>query len=728
MKKISIIAVLVLAISMILIPSMCFANAVGSYSLSGVWVSMTEPTSGSLAPTDLNAGTKINVENITWKDSTGKVLSATDKISGGTYTLSFDLIRNAGDSFAGRTSIYINNSAEGVNKEFVNANKMSVSKEFSFRATSSGRLSNASGKAQYMEGGEASTATTSDGKKILGLVNILIDGEVTEGKALPSTFQLKTDLDTTFKKYSISQSASSDSSVPYAVWQQFDETAKADTSYTVRYVIPLGSDVEAADKMTILVDGKNYPKTGLFGNIFVDVTYKTGEKKSAELYQTVSKVEFEDYVFPVAGQELNAQDVKLKAGFPGKIESANYIMFQRTMEGTATKGENMALDIRVELNDGYKFSSPDAYLNGQKQDTKIHNDDMGDGLYGFVWNYTIPESSTVKIVDQSPETVEFHEGDKVELFVKIEGEGTIEWTEVTATTSGGGAKQKFDRTVVIEGANADKYIIEKATKDMDGHQYGVRVTAPDKSVAYGKAMVLKFTEKAVDEGKAEDPVAKTSGEVKASGDVKTEEAKVEETKPEEKEVETKPEEVVKITWAEASKWAIEELSKANEEGLIPSIFDKQSLKVNITRKEFAHVAVKLYEKLTGKKAEAVSKNPFKDTKDVEILKAYKLEITNGISDTEFAPDALITREQMATMMARALTAAGIDTKVDLTKVKEFADDNEMHNWSRSAIYFMSNIEIIKGMGDNRFGVKENASREQSIIISVRSATKFSSAK
>jgi hypothetical protein len=76
------------------------------------------------------------------------------------------------------------------------------------------------------------------------------------------------------------------------------------------------------------------------------------------------------------------------------------------------------------------------------------------------------------------------------------------------------------------------------------------------------------------------------------------------------------------------------------------------------------------------------------------------------------------------MMARALKAVGIDTKVDLSKVKEFADDNEMHNWSREAIYFMSNIEIIKGVGDNKFGVKDNASREQSVIISVRCADKF----
>ena len=45
----------------------------------------------------------------------------------------------------------------------------------------------------------------------------------------------------------------------------------------------------------------------------------------------------------------------------------------------------------------------------------------------------------------------------------------------------------------------------------------------------------------------------------------------------------------------------------------------------------------------------------------QVLKAYNLEITKGVSDDEFAPDTLITREQMATMMTRALTKAGINT-------------------------------------------------------------------
>ena len=119
-----------------------------------------------------------------------------------------------------------------------------------------------------------------------------------------------------------------------------------------------------------------------------------------------------------------------------------------------------------------------------------------------------------------------------------------------------------------------------------------------------------------------------------------------------------------------------------------------------------------------------AKEMFTDTADIEVLKAYGIGITNGTSETTFTPDALITREQMATMMTRALTQAKINTAVDLTKVKKFADDEKMHEWGRASIYYMSNIEIIKGVGDNTFDVEGNATREQALLISERSAEKF----
>ncbi len=172
-----------------------------------------------------------------------------------------------------------------------------------------------------------------------------------------------------------------------------------------------------------------------------------------------------------------------------------------------------------------------------------------------------------------------------------------------------------------------------------------------------------------------------------------------------------------------SSWAKEEVKVANYNGLIPGNLSDQDLRNNITREEFAAIAVCLYEKLTGQKAEAVD-NPFEDTSNDYVLKAYGLGITTGTSKDTFTPRKLVTREQLATMMYRTLSKSGIDTSVDINNVNKFSDDNNLHDWSREAVYYMSNIEIIKGIGDNKFGVSADATREQAILISLRSLNKF----
>ena len=183
------------------------------------------------------------------------------------------------------------------------------------------------------------------------------------------------------------------------------------------------------------------------------------------------------------------------------------------------------------------------------------------------------------------------------------------------------------------------------------------------------------------------------------------------------------EESEEYTWSKASEWAEPELKEASKQNLIPEIFDEANLTKNITRKEFAHTVVKMYEKITGQKAVPIAKNPFTDTKDKEVLKAYNIGITNGTSNTTFSPDALITREQMATMMTRALTKAGKDTSRPAS-AKLFADDSEFSEYAKDSIYYMSSIEIIKGVGENKFNAKGNASREQALAISIRCVKKL----
>ena len=178
-----------------------------------------------------------------------------------------------------------------------------------------------------------------------------------------------------------------------------------------------------------------------------------------------------------------------------------------------------------------------------------------------------------------------------------------------------------------------------------------------------------------------------------------------------------------ISWSNASEWATQELIKANKKGLVPSTFKSKDFTKPITRSEFAAVAVKLYEKITGEIVEAASINPFADTNDEYVLKAYNLGIAVGISENEFG-NSEITREQMAVMTTRALAKAGIDISVDLNKVEKLADDTEIHSWGKPAVYYMFSIGAIRGVGNNNFGAKGNASIEQALLISTRSVEKF----
>ena len=192
-------------------------------------------------------------------------------------------------------------------------------------------------------------------------------------------------------------------------------------------------------------------------------------------------------------------------------------------------------------------------------------------------------------------------------------------------------------------------------------------------------------------------------------------------------------------WGNASDWATEELARADELGLIPDCLEGEDLTQDITRAEFAAVTVKVYEALSGTSALPAVTNPFADTTDLEVLKAYNVGITNGTSATEFSPNALLNREQAATMLTRVfkrVTMPGWTLQSDgqfaltYTKPAPFADDKDISNWAKDSVYFMAANGIVGGVGNNKFAPKNvtteeqatgyaNATREQALLIAVR---------
>ncbi len=191
----------------------------------------------------------------------------------------------------------------------------------------------------------------------------------------------------------------------------------------------------------------------------------------------------------------------------------------------------------------------------------------------------------------------------------------------------------------------------------------------------------------------------------------------------------------------AHNWAKPELEEGAALGLIPDCLQGADLTQPITRAEFAAVSVKLYEALSGTPAEPIAVNPFTDTNDPEVLKAFNVGVTNGTSATTFEPDTLINREQAATMLTRVykkLKLEGWTLETD-GSFKEafkalfempalFADDELISSWARDSVYFMNANGIVKGVGNNCFAPKlvssgeetlNFATREQALLMSVR---------
>ncbi|MCD6436239.1 MAG: S-layer homology domain-containing protein [Clostridiales bacterium] len=143
----------------------------------------------------------------------------------------------------------------------------------------------------------------------------------------------------------------------------------------------------------------------------------------------------------------------------------------------------------------------------------------------------------------------------------------------------------------------------------------------------------------------------------------------------------------------------------------------------ITREEFCIIAVKLYKNLSGNVV-TPDVDPFDDTDNPDILKAYKLGIVYGISATEFAPYNNITRQEMSVMIYRALDVAGYNTAIDTLAAFPFTDEPTIASWAINAVKFCNQNGIMSGMSPTTIAPLLNTPREQAIALINRTYISF----
>ena len=178
---------------------------------------------------------------------------------------------------------------------------------------------------------------------------------------------------------------------------------------------------------------------------------------------------------------------------------------------------------------------------------------------------------------------------------------------------------------------------------------------------------------------------------------------------------------------EPSNWARAEVDGAIGHELVPA--DLQSnYQAPITRAEFCRLVVQLMRKTFAEDfVEFAEENggfshSFTDTNDREILAAAELAIVNGVGGGKFNPNGSITRQEAATMLARAANVLMLTPGLALN----FQDAGQFAPWARDGIDFTSGLidpfnqwRVMGGTGNDMFSPFGSYTREQAICTMMR---------
>ncbi|MFD0696219.1 S-layer homology domain-containing protein [Paenibacillus sp. GCM10027628] len=176
-------------------------------------------------------------------------------------------------------------------------------------------------------------------------------------------------------------------------------------------------------------------------------------------------------------------------------------------------------------------------------------------------------------------------------------------------------------------------------------------------------------------------------------------------------------------------WAQKEIEKLASQHIIDGMENNSFYPdANLTRAQFASILTKALQlKSSGKSTS------FKDVTEnswyVEAVNAvYEANLVSGISEHEFAPEANITREQMAVMMVEAyLFVKQKDlSEVAPSQAAPYSDAETISNWARAYVQTATDLGLLNGYEGNRFDPTLYSSRAQAAVAIVRLLTQITS--
>lgn len=176
----------------------------------------------------------------------------------------------------------------------------------------------------------------------------------------------------------------------------------------------------------------------------------------------------------------------------------------------------------------------------------------------------------------------------------------------------------------------------------------------------------------------------------------------------------------------ASSWSLAELETLYEKNLISPII-WQNFQANITRAEFVHMLVTIYEEVKNTTVSSRSTH-FTDIEghlfETDIKKAYNLGITSGTSDTTFSPNNSLTRQEAAKMLCSFLTSMrSITIPQRVASMTYYTDAASIADWAVPYVAYTYSENLMQGSG-SAFNPNVQLSREQGLLIVGRVVEKY----
>lgn len=164
-------------------------------------------------------------------------------------------------------------------------------------------------------------------------------------------------------------------------------------------------------------------------------------------------------------------------------------------------------------------------------------------------------------------------------------------------------------------------------------------------------------------------------------------------------------------------WAQEQIERAVDLGLFSGVSDTEfNPDGKLTRAMFVVVLAKY----SGYDADAYTSSTFRDVpKGSWYAAAVEWAVQNGVvsgtSKNTFAPNQVITREQIAVILVNYANYTGT-VLPRIRNGKLFADSGRCANYALDAVYTLYRSGIISGVGSNRFDPTGSATRAQCAVI------------